>query len=453
MYEKLFRYGLFPAYEALKRRGTTRFMAGYRASQWLGGEALARLQLERLNALLAHCWEHVPFLQRHWRAAGCAPGPLADCAELVRYPVLTKSLVTANYADMVAVPWRGRTLAKVTGGSTGQPFRCEYTMEAYARRTAIMWRGYGWGGAGLGTRIAYVWGTGMRAGGFGRLKDRLYHAAFNRRFFDAWDMTDANIDARIAAIRAYRPDAVVGYVAPLALLARRMLATGATQGGLRGVLTGAEALHPTERADIEAAFGCRAFDTYGSREVMLMAAECPAHEGLHVSADHLLLETLDDAGRPVGPGRSGAVAITDFHNFGMPLVRYLNGDAATYAGHRCSCGRGLPLLESVDGRVLDLLKSPDGRHIPGEYFVAAMHDWPLVRQWQVVQTAPDTLQMRLVSELPLTGEETERLIRSVRAKVGEAMRVEYVPVAEIPATPSGKRRLTVSLANAAPAVH
>ena len=448
MYEKLFRHGLFPAYETLRGRATVRYIAEYRDGQWLDETRLAQLQLTKLNALLAYCWAHVPFLQDHWRAAGCRPGTLGHCSELAQYPTLSKSLITANYQDMVARPWRGRTLAKVTGGSTGEPFRCEYTMEAYARRTAVMWRGYGWGGAPLGTRTAYVWGTGMRDSGWGGVKDRLYHAAFNRRFFDALDMTDANIDARIAALQRYRPVALVGYVAPVALLARRMLGTGARVPGLRGVLTGAEALHQVERQDIEQAFGCKAFDTYGSREVMLMAAECGHHEGLHVNADHLLLETLGADGAPVATGEPGAVAVTDFHNFGMPLVRYLNGDVATYSTRNCSCGRGLPLLQSIDGRVLDLLKTPDGRHIPGEYFVRVMLGWPEVRQWQVVQLAPDSLQFRLVSDMPLTPDQRASLVQSVRTQLGSTMRVEIVSVDTIASTPSGKRRLTVACASA-----
>ena len=75
----------------------------------------------------------------------------------------------------------------------------------------------------------------------------------------------------------------------------------------------------------------------------------------------------------------------------MPLVRYLNGDRATYATRLCSCGRGLPLLSSIDGRVLDLIRSPDGRVLPGEMFVSMSMQWPLVHKYQVVQTAPDTL--------------------------------------------------------------
>lgn len=450
LYEQLFRSVLFPAYETVvRRRATASHIAEYGANQWLGADSLAALQLKKLNTLLAHCWEHVPFLQSHWQSAGCAPGDLRDVSELARYPTLTKAHISENYDGMTALPWRGRTLTKVTGGSTGDPFRFEYTMDVYARRTAIMWRGYGWGGAGLGARTAYLWGTGLRSRGWGGLKDRLYHGAFNRHFFDAFSLSVANMDQQIDDIHQYRPRAVVGYVAPVALIARRMIETGRTLSGVRGVLTGAEALFEAERLGIEKAFGCPVFDTYGSREVMLMASECERHEGRHVNADHLVLETLGDDGKPTGPGRSGDVALTDLHNFGMPMVRYLNGDRATYSGLKCSCGRGLPLLASIDGRVLDLIHTLDGRHVPGEFFVAAMLDSPDVTQWQVVQTAVDCVQVRLVVPTPWPPQRCDKLAAKIQATVGAAMRVEVVEVEAIATTASGKRRLTISLANSA----
>lgn len=449
MYESLFKHALFPAYETVvRRRSTVRYVAEYEASQWLGMNELAALQLSKLNALLAYCWKHVPFLQSHWRSAGCRPGDLVRLSELARYPTITKRHITANYEGMTALPWRGRTLSKVTGGSTGDPFRFEYTMDVYARRTAVMWRGYGWAGAGLGTRTAYLWGTGLRMGGWGGFKDRLYHGAFNRRFFDAFSLSSANIDDRIGEIAQYKPTALVGYVAPLVVLARRMIDTGRTLGGLRGVATGAEALFEPERRDIERAFGCPVFDTYGAREVMLMAAECDRHQGLHVNADHLVLETLATDGTPAAVGATGDIAITDLHNFGMPMVRYLNGDRATYRADLCPCGRGLPLLASVDGRLLDLIETPDGRHVPGEFFVYAMLDWPDVMQWQVVQIARDCVQVRLVVPQPWTQERREKLTAKVQSKAGTSMRVEIVEVDEIAPTRSGKRRLTISLANA-----
>lgn len=447
LYEVLFRRLLFPAYETLiRRRGTASYEAEYEASQWLAPTELRALQLRKLNALLAHCWEHVPFLQQHWRAAGCTPAPLAELSELARYPVLTKQLMTEHFDAMIAGPTRGTNLSKTTGGSTGDPFRFEYTMDVYARRTAVMWRGYGWAGAGLGTRTAYVWATSGRKPGWAGFKDRLYHRAFNRRYFDPFAMTHANIDDRIAELIRYRPRAMVGYVAPLTLIARRMLERGQQFTGMRGVVTGAEALFAAERKLMEQAFGCPVFNTYGSREVMLMASECDRHEGLHVTADHLLLETLGEDGQPVH-GTSGDIAVTDLHNLGMPMVRYLNGDRATYAERACSCGRGLPLLASVDGRILDLIETPDGRQVPGEFFVVVMLDLHEVRQWQVVQPAADVVQFRLVLGAPLTAERRAQVVARVQERTGTGVRVEFVEVRDIPPTRTGKRRLTISLAN------
>lgn len=450
IYEQLFRNALFPAYETyVKRRSTATHMAEYERNQWLPPAEVTDIQLRKLNLLLEHCWRHVPFLRSLWEAHGVRPERLTEIGELGNYPVLTKAQITANYEGMISVPWRGRTLTKTTGGSTGEPFRFEYTMDVYARRTAVMWRGYGWAGASLGTRTAYLWGTGMRKGGWGGLKDRLYHGAFNRHFIDAFSMSDANIDSRIEELVACRPEAVVGYVAPVVLVARRMLETGRRIEGVRSVLTGAEALHSPERDVIGRAFNCPVFNTYGAREVMLMAAECECRDGLHVNADHMILETLQEDHRTAPAGASGEVAITDLHNFGMPMVRYLNGDRATYALGVCRCGRGLPRLSSIDGRVLDLIETPDGRRIPGEFFVYAMLDSPDVKQWQVVQTDRTSIEFRLVVPVAWSQSRRDGFVERIRSVVGTNMCINIVEVDLIPVTASGKRRLTIALSKTA----
>jgi phenylacetate-CoA ligase len=448
LYEALFKHALFPIYETvIKRRASVSHNRDCEKNQWLAPADLHALQLRRLNELLAHCWANVPFLRSHWSAHGMKPGALRHVDELAAYPTLTKSQITANYEGMVAKNWQGRTMTKQTGGSTGDPFHFEYTMDSYTRRVAAMWRGYGWAGANLGARTAYLWGTGMRESGWGAVKDKLYHGAFARRFFDVTKLTEQNIDERIAELAKYKPDAVVGYVAPLALIARRMIETGQKLSPIRGVISAAEALYEPEREVIEQAFGCKAFNTYGSREVMLMAAECDHHAGLHVTADQLVFETLDLEGRPTAPGQSGEVAVTDLFNYGMPLVRYLNGDCATYATQACSCGRSLPLLSSVDGRLLDLIKSPDGRVLPGEMFVAMSMKWPAVHKYQVVQTAPDALQFRLVLQRAWSEPDRSGFIGQIRKAIGPAMHIEVAEVDDIPTNATGKRRVTVSLQN------
>jgi phenylacetate-CoA ligase len=105
-------------------------------------------------------------------------------------------------------------------------------------------------------------------------------------------------------------------------------------------------------------------------------------------------EILDDDGAPVPAGTEGNVVITDLYNYGMPFVRYMNGDRAIADEEACPCGRGLPLLRKVVGRRLDVLVTQDGRAVPGEFFPHVLKDFPAVRRFQVIQTSPDEIVLR-----------------------------------------------------------
>jgi phenylacetate-CoA ligase len=121
-------------------------------------------------------------------------------------------------------------------------------------------------------------------------------------------------------------------------------------GGIRpkGIISSAEVLTPENRELIETTFGCRVFDRYGCREVSVIASECGEHQGLHINADNLLVETVTDQG-PVR-GEDGEVLITDLRNFAMPLIRYRIKDVGRLLPQACGCGRGLPLMRISGGR-------------------------------------------------------------------------------------------------------
>lgn len=449
-YAHFFRHLAFPAYERLHGRRTGVLLRECEKRQWWPRAQLERYQLEQLNRLLDHCWRNVPFLSERWRDRGLAPGPLGHVRELSRFPVTEKADIRAHYSRMVARGWEGRVFRKATGGSTGEPMVFGLTQENYAARNAIMWRGYDWAGAGPGVRTAYVWGTPARASGPRAWKDALYHAAFNRHFLDAFALTAGNAHAYLDEIERFGPRALVGYVAPLVELARVALDAGRKLrlARLRGIVTGAEALYPSQRDQIERAFGVPVFNTYGCREFMLMAAECPLHAGLHVNIDNLVVEVADGS-QPAMEGASGEVLVTDLTNHGMPFVRYRNGDRATLAVEACACGRGLPLLASVDGRVLDLIRTPGGGALAGEYFVHSMLGFPQVSRFQAVQVAADRLEFRYVCEPDLAPGVRREIHDTIARNLGPGMGLTLRRVRAIPLNASGKHRVSVSLENAA----
>lgn len=442
LYESLFRQVLYPAYESgLRRRGTLAHLREYERDQWRSADEIAALQWTRLQTLIAHCWEHVPFYRRWWGEAGMtSPADIRDRGDYAKLPVLTKPVIREHADALISDAHRGTLYFKTTGGSTGEPLRFGYTRESYERRVAVMFRGYAWSGAHLGQRTAYLWGAPVAApAGFALFKDRLYHAAFNRRMLNAFDMSEARMAEYADALDRFRPETIVSYVGPLVELARWIERNGRRPHRPQRILGAAEALHPHQRALLERVFGAPTYDTYGCREFMLIAAECEARDGLHLNTDHLHVEF---AGGPDAEGPSDLI-VTDLHNHGMPLMRYVNGDLGTPGHARCSCGRGLPKLAKVDGRRLDALRLRDGRLVPGEYIVYVFLYATGVKQYQVVQTSLETLRVRLVPDAGYDRSIHASIRDGIRRLTGDGIDIEFEEVDAIALTASGKRRVTV----------
>jgi phenylacetate-CoA ligase len=443
-YESLFRRLLFPAYESgLCRRRTLAYLKEYEASQWLDPEQIAALQWRKLKRLLEHCGREVPYYRKRWKALGITHEDIRTPADYARLPVLTKPEIREHFEDLHASSLRGGLLYKTTGGSTGEPLRFGYTRESYERRIATMWRGYSWAGARMGRRTLYLWGIAI--GGPlkpQQIKDRLYHAAFNRRMLNAFLMSEQRMREYAAEIDGYRPQVIVAYAGPLLRMAEWILATGHPIHRPQSILSAAEALHEVQRKIIEKAFGCPVYNTYGCREFMLIASECEQRSGLHLSADHLCVE-LESPQSTADGGTVGEIVVTDLHNHGMPLLRYANGDLASTGDGACTCGRGLPLLKRVEGRKLDTLLTAEGHLLPGEFIVYAFLGVPSMKRYQVVQRELGVLDITIVPDAGF-GEATMEQIRSEIAKaVGPSMAIRFHTAEDIAPSKSGKFRVAI----------
>lgn len=444
LYETAFRRVLFPAYETgLRRRRTLAFLDGYQRDQWLAPEQIAALQWERLQRLLEHCYCEVPYYRNQWRELGITPKDIRNLDDYAKLPVLTKADIRTHFDELKAESLRDGLLYKATGGSTGEPMRFGYTRESNDRRTAVMWRGYEWAGSRMGRRTLFLWGGPVgdptRAH---QLKDRLYNAVFARRVLNSFKMTEANMAEYADAIDRYRPDIIVAYVGPLVQLAQWLIATGRSIWRPQGIIGGAEAMHEFQREMIQDAFKAPAFNTYGCREFMLIAAECEQHHGLHVNSDHLVVEVRAPHG--TSDQQTGDVVITDLFNYGMPFLRYANGDTATMSTERCACGRGLPLLARVDGRVLDAIRTPDGHVLPGEFFPHMLKDVPGLQRFQLVQRRLDRLDLSIVRGAGFDEASLEYIHNEVDKVLGDSVQLHCHFVDDIPLTSSGKLRVTVS---------
>ncbi|MFV1871986.1 MAG: phenylacetate--CoA ligase family protein [Oleiphilus sp.] len=443
MYSWLFRKILFPLYETrIARRKTIPYILEYQGNIKKTRTELEKLQLEKLKLLLAHAYENCEFYRNQWDALGFDPSKVNKVSDISALPVLDKATIRENYQGIISQAHKSN-IRKATGGSSGVPFQFELDQESNERRQAVMWRGYGVLGAGLGVKTLYLWGANIApVGAKSALKDKLYHRFYNRKMLNSFKMTDLNMSDYVQEIDHYKPDALVSYVNPLVTLADYILEQNITIHQPNSILTGAEPLYEFQRKKIERAFKCPVYNTYGCREFMLIGAECQQQDGLHINIDHLVVELLDEQGE--ASSDSGDMVVTDLHNYGFPLIRYQNGDRASKSSiEACSCGSVLPLLKSIDGRKLDVIKTPDGRAIPGEFFPHLLKDFSSIKQFQIVQKSIDSISVNLVlyQENPA---ELKQIHQLISENTGAALNVNMNLLDDIPLTSSGKLRVTIS---------
>jgi len=405
-------------------------------------DEIAAIQWAKLRALLIYCYEHVPYYKAQWDRMGIHWQDIRNLDDYRRLPLLTKSEIRTHYDDLIAGPWRGKVLLKATGGSTGEPLRFAYTRENYERRIAVMMRGYAWARADIGRRTLLLWGGDVGdVSRSKRFKDRLYNLAFHRKILNSFYLTRDSMPDYLSQINRYRPEVIVAFVAPLYELARFIKDKSLPRWSPETIVTGAELLHPYQRTLIEEVFCCPVHSTYGCREFMLIAAECSRRGGMHINTDHLVVEVLDDRG---APALSGEVVITDLHNYAMPFIRYVNGDLATLSAEHCPCGRGFPLMQSVNGRKLDTIRTRAGHAVPGAFFPHMFKEVSAVARFQVVQNSLEDLDIIIVKHPEFNDADLTFIQREVTKILGDGIHIKYRFVDDIPLTRSGKQRVTVS---------
>lgn len=389
-----------------------------------------------------------PYYQEHWPQAGVRQAHLDEITSetLSRLPILKKQALRTD--PLSFVPDRGRSarglLSYFSSGSTGTPIRAICTRAAQRRFAAAReGRSYRWAGTSILRPRAMIGGQPVVSTGRARPPYYRYNFAERQVYFSAYHISPETIANYVEGFNRYRPESVTGYAFSQFVVARLMLEHGLRLTfAPRAAVTSSERLTDRMRQVIAQAWNCKAYEEYGSVENCGLATECE-EGGLHVSPDFGIVEIVDDAGNPVGPGVEGRVLCTGLLNDAQFLVRYEIGDTAMWSARTCACGRDhLPLLEAVTGRVEDVVVAPDGRELVR--FHGIFIGLPHVLEGQVVQEALDQFCVRVITEDGFGGEQVREIQKRFDERLGPvSVRVERV--AELERTARGKVRAVISL--------
>jgi phenylacetate-CoA ligase len=441
-YTRLVSSLLFPLHELLKGHNTLSVRRALERSQWWMPETLERYQVERLRSLLARAGERVPYYRRLFKEIRFDPESACSLQDLERLPFLTKDAIRKNLQDLKEP---GARLALFnTGGSTGEPLQFYIGKERVSHDVAAKWRATRWWGVDIGDPEIVVWGSPIELGAQDRVRG-IRDRALRTELLPAFEMSEKRLDEFLDSIAAVRPKMLYGYPSALSLIAEHAAARGRdlSSVGIRVAFVTAEQLYEHQREAIAGGFGCAVANGYGGRDLGFVAHQCP-EGGLHVTAEDVIVEIVDEEGRTVPRGERGEIVVTHLSSGGFPFVRYRSGDVGALSDWLCLCGRGLPILDAVQGRTTDFVVSEDGTVMHALALIYAVRDVPGVKNFKVIQEDRAHTRVFLVPENGLSQDAEDKIRERLAARLGRSVRISMERVSEIPRSASGKHRYVES---------
>ncbi|MFN8545804.1 MAG: methyltransferase domain-containing protein [Candidatus Binatia bacterium] len=362
--------------------------------------------------------------------------------DYARIPILTRGDVLENLDELWSRAFRRDDLLLLgTGGSTGVPMHYYKDVAYLDRSQVVLARSQQWAGKGRWELLAHFGSKREPSGLRGEVK-RLLRALTERRlYFDTFAAAPGDLAQWVSVLRRYRPRFAYGYPSMLEYFSRWAIEAGVELPPFAGVLVSAETLHPHQAELLSTVFRAPIFNFYGSREVQNIGATCVAQR-MHQVADWVYAEFVHDAGLP-----APRVVVTPFECWGMPLIRYANGDLASAVTGSCACGLPFPLMGLDVTRVVDVFVMPDGTRVYGQFFTHLLYGVGGVRQFQFHQTAVDRIRLRVVRDRDFDAESERKLgevVRDIHKKAGPEVRVDIEYVEDIPRTAAGKHIFTRS---------
>ena len=236
-------------------------------------------------------------------------------------------------------------------------------------------------------------------------------------------------------LRRIRPHALISNPIWLSSLASENISSDL---GLRvrNLFSTGEMLSDGARRLITRSFGGDLRNRYGSVETGSIAWECEKGS-LHVYSDSIIVEILDRSGDPVKEGKPGNVVLTPLWRRAMPFIRYELGDRAVL-GSKCSCGRGLHVIKSLEGRNNGFLILPSGRLFIGAYIGGRLRAFHNIMQFQTVQARSGNLCIKVVFTDEPNAPNPEQIAEEVRSILPEPLQIEIEIVDKIEPNKAGK---------------
>jgi phenylacetate-CoA ligase len=348
----------------------------------LDRDGLERIQLERLQALVARLKRDVP----HYRdsLSSVTPSELASIRDLERLPFTTKDTLRDHYPfGLLAVPKEQVVRIHASSGTTGKPTVVFYTRSDMALWAEVMARTLTSCGVSAADVVHNAYGYGLFTGGLGfGLGAETVGAA-------TVPVSGGNTRRQLLLLEDFEATVLCCTPSYALVLAEALEQEGIDRSrlSLRVGAFGAEPWTAEIRSELETRLGIEAYDVFGLSEIIGpgVAVECRERSGLHINEDHFLPEVIDpETGDALSGDAEGELVLTTLTKEGLPLLRYRTRDRVRLTRRKCPCGRTLARMSKVLGRTDDMLIVRGVNVFPSQVEAALLQVEGLAPQYVIV---------------------------------------------------------------------
>jgi len=458
LYSTIDKHILLPIADVVTSRGVSKEWKLMSKAEHFSEAQLLELQNQRLQALVHHCYAHVPYYKSLFDSYGLKPEDIKTRDDLKKLPVLTKQMVRDHYDELIAdniSEYKAQNGS--TGGSTGTPLKFKKDVQTWNMAWASSFRAWEWYGYHLGEKMFTLGGNSLVKKTRGVSAKDIFDKVIMRNLKrSSGDVSDEAMQGHYEAFMQYKPTAIRGYASSMVIFARYIEKNKLPVKPLKVILTTGEILMPEYRNVLERVFQCKVYDEYGAGDGGVDAHECLLQQGLHLSEERCVVEITDKEGNVLPDGQTGFVCATDLGNYAFPFLRYHVGDMAYIKPEKCACGRVSRVLGQVMGRAGKLLYNKQGVPLSptmlpimlyrdNDYHNAAnVEIYNKIDRFQIKQDKDGDIQVLLKLKNPEENKgQFDYIITNYSNHfIGSQVTLEFVE--DIPTLPSGKEDYCVS---------
>lgn len=411
-------------------------------------EENVEIQRKKLFDLIRHAHKNIPYYKKIIDNKKIKYSSKTIFEDIKKFPILTKKIIRENFEDLQDKKLINNAWKNTSGGSTGEPVIFYQDMRYSDPSAAFSILCYEWARRDEGDYMIKLWGDEREI-----LKDAkglnwfLIRHLKNIEILNSFKMSQEDIKKHINIINKKKPKIIESYVQSIYELAKFIQENKLQIYSPKGIITSAGTLYPNMQKIIESVFRCKVYNRYGSREAGDMACSCEKDEGLHINIYNHYFEILDKNLKDTKSKNYGKVHITILNNYVMPLIRYDIGDIAVpkeTKKQRCSCGRGFPLINKIEGRVGSMIKTKKGI-IDSTALTTSFYYYDSIKKYKFIQKTKNEIIIKIVLKNKKQWEkDKQNIINKLEKILGDDIKIKFEIVKDIPPLKSGKYQYIVS---------